>query len=338
LRWLDIAIPLIFFTPAQFESLWITPNLAHGPLPLLLIVLYCLAWTCELPAVRYTLVLILNFAAIYTGFGLFIGVITPLWLAVEFYFRRQARQPAKWLLVSLAISLASLGSFFIGYRLDPDAKCFSLQPHGVVRYLDFVVLMLAHFFGARSSRPVVWVLLGIAVLTAMVYVLGSLGWRLWKARGYAPRKLIPAVLVGYGLIFCAATAYGRACFGPYVAFSSRYTEYVELAMLGLYLYASDFRGPGLRRNCVRKLTSGIFLMLLLMGAGPIQREDRSDMRYYLSRKESWRKCYLKTGDLLGCDKTVDFLVYPVEERTGLQGKLEFLKQKRLNLYSGLPPG
>ena len=160
LRWFDLAIPLIFFTPAQFESLWITPNLAHGPLPLLLIVLYCLALTCESTVARYTLALILNFVAIYTGFGLLIGFITPLWLLLDYYSRREARQSANWLLVLLALSLASLGSFFVGYRLEPDAQCFSLQPHGVVRYLNFAALMLAHFLGARSSRPLVWVLLG----------------------------------------------------------------------------------------------------------------------------------------------------------------------------------
>ena len=137
LRWFDLAIPLIFFTPAQFESLWITPNLAHGPLPLLLIVLYCLALTCEAAAIRYTLALILNFVAIYTGFGLFIGFITPLWLLLDYYSRREARQSANWLLVRVAIALASLGSFFVGYRMDPDAACFSVQPHGVMSYLNF---------------------------------------------------------------------------------------------------------------------------------------------------------------------------------------------------------
>jgi uncharacterized membrane protein len=336
LRWPDLAIPLIFFTPAQFESLWITPNLAHGLLPLLLIVLYCLALTCEFPATRYTLVLLLNFAAIYTGFGLFIGFITPLWLLLDYYSRREARQSVNWLVVLLAISLASLGSFFAGYRLDPDAQCFSLQPHGVAHYLNFAVLMLAHFFGARSSRPVAWVLLGGGVLVAMLFIVGSFGWLFWERKSYLTRDLIPAVLTGYGLIFCAGTAYGRACFGPYVAFSSRYTEYVELGMLGVYLYALDFRASGLRQSWARKLVPGIFLMFLLMGAGPVQRDDRSDMRYYHSRKENWRKCYLNTEDLQGCDKEAGFAVYPVAARTGLKEKLEYLKRERLNLYSDAP--
>ena len=336
LRWFDLAIPLIFFTPAQFESLWITPDLAHGPLPVLLMVLYCLALTCEAAATRYTLALLLNFVAIYTGFGLLIGFITPLWLLLDYCSRREGRRSANWLLVLLALSLASLGSFFVGYRLDPDAQCFSLQPHGVVRYLNFTALMLAHFLGARSSRPFVWELLGGVLLAAMLWVVASFGKRLWNRRSYAGRNLIPGILVGYGLIFCAATAYGRACFGPYVAFSSRYTEYVELGMLGLYLYALQLDAPGFLRPWARKLLPGLLLAFLAMGAGAVQREDRIDMRYYYTAKESWRKCYLKTEDIQGCDKAAQFTIYPVAERTGLKEKLEFLKRTKQNLYSASP--
>src|ERR1700739_1949559 len=52
----DIAIPVIFFTPTQYESLWVTPDFAHGPLPLFLVVLYCLALTCARALTRYALV------------------------------------------------------------------------------------------------------------------------------------------------------------------------------------------------------------------------------------------------------------------------------------------
>src|SRR5499425_2660591 len=41
----DICIPLIFLTPLQYEALFITANLTQGPIPLLLILLYCAAWT-----------------------------------------------------------------------------------------------------------------------------------------------------------------------------------------------------------------------------------------------------------------------------------------------------
>jgi hypothetical protein len=39
----DVIIPVAFLSPLPFETLFVTPNFAHGPLPLLLIVLYCWA-------------------------------------------------------------------------------------------------------------------------------------------------------------------------------------------------------------------------------------------------------------------------------------------------------
>ncbi len=119
LSFADIAIPLIFFTPAQYESLWVTTDFAHGPLPLLLLVLYCLALTFEGAGTRYVLVLIVNFLGIYTGFGFLVGLITPIWLVLEYYARRAARETAGWVFMPLALSLVSLASFFVGYKSEP---------------------------------------------------------------------------------------------------------------------------------------------------------------------------------------------------------------------------
>ena len=99
----DLAIPAIFLTPARCESLWVTPDFSHGPLPLLLLVLYCLALTSKRAAAGYTLVLIINFLAIYTGYGLLIGVITPIWLMAEYYFRHEAHQPARMAILAFVV-------------------------------------------------------------------------------------------------------------------------------------------------------------------------------------------------------------------------------------------
>ncbi|HTO08625.1 MAG TPA: hypothetical protein VMR86_16370, partial [Myxococcota bacterium] len=76
-------IPISFLGPAQYESLWVMPNFSHGPLPLLLLVVYCLAWTVRRTALRYSLVLLVSFLTTYTGFGFFVGALTPLLLCVD---------------------------------------------------------------------------------------------------------------------------------------------------------------------------------------------------------------------------------------------------------------
>jgi hypothetical protein len=79
----DVIIPMLFFTRVQWETFLGTTNPAHGSLLLLLIVLYCLSWTNRRDIAKYPLIVIFNFLAVYTGFGLFLGSVTPVILALE---------------------------------------------------------------------------------------------------------------------------------------------------------------------------------------------------------------------------------------------------------------
>src|SRR5262249_45185912 len=65
----DVVVPAILFTPAQWETLVLTPNFAHGPLPLLLVMLYFLAWTLPNGKAKFPLVLLVNFFTVYTGWA-----------------------------------------------------------------------------------------------------------------------------------------------------------------------------------------------------------------------------------------------------------------------------
>src|ERR1039458_8579996 len=58
LAWTDVAIPMIALTPAQWEALWSSVNYAHGNFPVLLIVLYCLAWTWRNERAKYAPIVI----------------------------------------------------------------------------------------------------------------------------------------------------------------------------------------------------------------------------------------------------------------------------------------
>jgi len=324
-RLFDIAIPLIFLTPAQFESLWITPNFAHGPLPLLLIVLYCVALTRERAVTRYVVVLIVNFLAIYTGFGLLIGFITPVWLILEYYSRNPARRPATLVFIPLALSLASLGSFFAAYNIEPSVDCFSLLPHAPVTYVTFFLGMLAHNFGARGSQ-IISLPLGAGALAAMIFVLASFGKRFKEAKSYTPESLVPAVLVAYCLLFCAATAYGRSCLGSHLAFESRYTNYLALGIFGLYLHS-------LRGQRAGKIFAGLLLAMLLTGSLKTSPADQYQMERFHEVKANWRSCYLRIEDVEQCDQAAGFWIYRFPEPTDLKDKLEYLKQTKQNLYS-----
>ena len=331
LSFLDIAIPLIFFTPAQYENLWITPNFAHGPLPLVLVIVYCIALTCRRAVTRYSFALLVNFLAIYTGFALFLGLITPVWLLLDYCLERRAGQPSNLTLGALAVSLLSLGSFFVGYVYAPAADCFSLRPQSPVDYFVFVDLILAHFFGARGSRFYTSIPMGSVILALMILVLVIFGKHLKRSRNYTAKDLVPAILVSFCLLFCVFNAYGRTCFGRGVAFSSRYTEYVELGVLGMYFQALNARGMW-----TQKIFPGLVLVALLIGSFSVTPQDGYVMQYFHNIKANWLSCYLRVEDIHRCDEEVGFGLYQFPERTNMKKKLEFLKQTKQNLYSALP--
>ncbi len=330
IRLFDLAIPMIFLTPAQYESLWVTPDYAHGPLPLLLVVLYCVAITCKRAAVRYTLLLIVNFLAIYTGYGLLMGIITPAWLMLEYYSQRAARRPASIVLLPFALSVVSLASFLVGYVPETFVDCASPAPRSPVTYFTFFLGMLAHNFGARGPQ-IISIPLGAAALTAMIFVLIAFGKSLKRSNECAPKELVPAVLVGFCLLFCAATAFGRACLGSNLAFESRYTNYLALGILGVYFYFLSARGQWKGKVLLYAL-----LALLSFAAAPTLASDRSAMQRYHDIKSTWRNCYLKTEKIHECDQEAGFWIYPFPEGIGLKAKLEYLKHSRQNLYSDLP--
>lgn len=76
LSYSDVALPVIFLSLEQYETLLNVPNPAPYAYPLLLIMLYCVALLCRNRLLRYALVLTLNFLLIYTGYGLVMGVVT----------------------------------------------------------------------------------------------------------------------------------------------------------------------------------------------------------------------------------------------------------------------
>ncbi|HTR27522.1 MAG TPA: hypothetical protein VMI10_26365 [Terriglobales bacterium] len=340
----DTIIPLLFLTPLQYETLVVTPNPSHGPLPSLLTVLYCICWLVPSYRLKYICVLLVNFLLIYTGFGVFIGVVTPALLALDYYANIRHLAPKyQWgVATAMVISIASLASFFIGYKLDPAVACFSAVPalNKSVLYLWFIALMFAN--AACFKFSTLATLIGSIALLALVMGLSITFKRLLSRESNAwPRDAAITALLAYCGAYCLGTAYGRLCEGLAGASASRYTPYVVLGIFGLYLCALSNR----RRN----LRIALVLMLLtfaLLGARPLNRIDAWELDYLSNRKSDWRECYLARHDIYECDALTRFQIDPNQgtavkldpraeqppEAAGLQEKLDFLERNRLNLY------
>jgi len=324
LTWTDVTIPMLVFTPAQWESDWNTVNLAHGILPVLLVILYCLAWTWENERYKYALIVGLNFVTLYTAFGFFIGVLTPLLLAAKYREKRSV-----YVLVCLGLSIVSLASFFVSYRNEDASGCASILAAPAPAYLQFFALMFASPFGFRGIDPAATIA-GAAVLAAVAGV-AAVSWKRLIARCFGARGLyaVLATLGSYSLLFCAATTIGRTCTGVIEAHSSRYAIYKQLAIVGLYFWVLTVRQLNWRRALWWALP------VLLAPSLSITQRDRQDMSDLFKLKSGWRACYLSGKPADDCDEE-NGAIHPDPDRTHLQEKLDYLRATRQNLFSDAP--
>lgn len=327
----DVCIPLIFLNPLQHETLFMTANLAHGPLPVLLVLLYCLAWTIPNLPWRYGLVLLINFATIYTGFGFFLGVITPVALVADYWLElRHARAGKIYFALALVLSLVSLGSFFLQYVFQSAVDCSPNLFTSPGAYLQFLFLIFANLLGVQGIDlfpQLAGAVIGLALVAAFAVAFRDL----WIS-GKTPRSSawVAGILLSYALLFAANTAYGRSCLELHAAQESRYIMYMELALLGFYFVLLAMRKSALRLVLLLVLTAA------LVATVPVRPRDALVMSYYSLGKQNWKACYLQLEDIRQCNAIIRFVVYPRPEQNNLKGKLEFLKQTRQNLYSDSP--
>jgi hypothetical protein len=321
----DIIIPSIFLTLAQMEVLVGEENPSYSVFPELLIGLYCLAWMLQKPIARYATVLVLNFLLIYTGFGIFMGVVTIGGLLFELQRAfRSGPNPRGLTTGAFVLAIASLASFFYHYRWDPSIACHFPDPH-VWNYAWFVGLMMAYFLGLRAVLPAT--LTGVILVTAASAILLWHGVRLWRRQGASPSNLIVVILLSFSLLFAANAAVGRTCFGmPEAAQFSRYMGLLVPAFLAIYFHLLT-----LQEGTVR--TALLWLFVLAVIPGTVCMPNGYSPQIVKDGKLAWKTCILQTGNIDYCDHATGFQVYPNPRRTQLLEKLQFLQKNRLNLYS-----
>ena len=147
------AIPLIFFNLHQYEVFVGAANLSHGAMPMLLFMLYCLAWFCPEPRGRLLAVGGLTFLLVFTGFGMFIGLVTPILAGLEAIqaLRSGDRTRAGFAVLALLMTAAAWALFFHDYLFIATADAFRLPWNRWQEYFFFAAMMLANSFGLH--RP-----------------------------------------------------------------------------------------------------------------------------------------------------------------------------------------
>jgi hypothetical protein len=322
----DVVIPLLFLNLGQYEALVSASNPAHSALPLLMLMAYALLLTARRRRIVYLGLLGLNFFMIFTGYGFFLGLITPPLLLFEILRRGEGAPVATgFLSACLVLSIASLLVFFVGYDPGTDPTCFPPQLEHAWNYPAFASLMFNRVLGLGKSGPLA-VLGGLVLLVVLLAVLvANLRW-LGRAPN-AARPLVILVLLAFSLLFAGFAGFGRACFSVDDAYRSRYVTLLLPAYLALY-----FSILGIERARLRNSVVAAFVLTVGVCELRPKPNDVFTAAAALRGRSAWALCYVEHEDVRLCNRKTRFLVHPEPQRTQLRERLRFLRERQLNLY------
>ena len=323
---------VLFLNLRQWEIFVGTPNISHGAMPLVLLLAACLAWFVRNVWLRAALVALLAFFMIFTGFGLFGGLVLPVVLISEIVSdwsdgRRLVCLPNA---VALLFILGSWLLFFSGYVFAPAVAGFRFPHERPWEYVPFAGLLLSNAIGV-SGHGFTAVVVGILLLTLLGVVClahaGSL-FASGKTEG-RPRRQTIFTLTAFTLAFIVNTAVGRICLGWVGADSSRYIPLIAPGFLGIF-FCLNYLSSRLR-------SLSAFAAILLCGAGMLNPNlrDEADLRAAFEGRNAWCRAYLDCRDPVVASKISGYLVYPEPEK--IRERLQFLETHRLSfLHSGCP--
>jgi hypothetical protein len=319
------AVPLVFLNVHQYEVFVGAVNLSYASMPMLLFMAYCLSWFLENDLGRSLAIGSLTFLLIFTGFGLFAGLLTPPLVMVDAVqsWRNGRLRRAWWSMIALVFAGVGWALFARGYVFQPAVSGFRFPYEHPLEYGVFVARMLGNFYGTAVLS--VWQLVvGALGATALVAIAVRNGCRC-VARGIAgeTHAVVLFCLAAFALLFCANCAIGRVFTGPIAPLAPRYAALLIPGGLAIFLQLAEL---GVQRNMVWLAT--VYVVLLVPGTSIRRADEIYGANWYADGLRSWKAAYLRTHDEAQADQVAHFPVYP-----GPVGdKLTFLEDRHLNLF------
>lgn len=326
-RRLLLAVPVVCLNARQCGAFVSAPNPSHGAIPLALLIGCGLAGFARDPRWRLGLIAGLTGLAIFTGFGLFAGVLTPVLIAVD--GRAGDRRTRRAAVASLALIVACWGVFARHYWPDSASPKFRFPFHPAVDYLYWTAALLANAAGVVTlddgPTPSVAVLaVGTGLAAAGVVVVLVRLRRVFR-RGIAaePTAAAVALLAGFTLLFAADAAVGRTPEGWPTGASSRYVTPCVPLLLALLLHG----GTSARRWT--RVATAVAAVLLALRTTTVNDSNLASVAAFRDGCLRWRAAYLATGTQGAADQLSGFRLYPHPD---LDGRLRYLRDRGLNLF------
>lgn len=324
-----LAVPVLFFNAHQFEVFVGATNLSHGAMPVLMLLLFSLACFIRSPGLRLSVLSILTFNLVFTGFGAFAGMVAPVLFAAEAVqaFRAGDRRRAAYAGLALAGVGATWFLFFRGYVFDPAAADFRFPYEKPLQYPVFVARMLAHFYGLSASG-LAPILVGFGLVLALLATCLRHGWTvLRRGVGEHPRSAALFFLAAYEIAFCASDAVGRVMGGDSAPLASRYVTLVIPAALLIVLELSALSRPKAAFwACLA------FAAAAAPGCLSLSPREQADAAWYHNTRANWKAAYLRTHDQKAADNEAHFGMYP----ESIAFELSFLERNHYNLFQPGP--
>lgn len=169
---MDIVLFALILSPTQHGLFSATPNISHGSMPFLLLILYSFAWLNH-SKYKYYLIGFINFLLVFTGFGFFIAPISIFLILLDLWRFKEDRIHK---VLSLLLCLSSLALFFYDYNFNhPQDLAGELENSSLNLYLSFIFVSLANYWSLTISS--IWdmvfgainfmIILGLMVLSTI---------------------------------------------------------------------------------------------------------------------------------------------------------------------------
>ena len=326
----DLWFPFLFFSPIHWEHMIITPNISHSILPLCLILFYALAWTIPNIYLRAACILTLNFLLIFTGFGIFMGLITLGLLIIELVYSivKKNALMIRYTATCFVIALSSFAIFSIGYKFHQATDPINLSMQSLYKIPAFMALMNANLFGLKYlDHPAISLVVGFLLLFAILAIF-IIHFKNYFRNPFQEKPIdkVIVALIGYSLLFSFVTALGRDSYGVNGGQVSRYMALLIPGYMGVY-----FALLTARINYRNVLLIAFSLMILIAGGLPMNFRDQEMMIHISRGKTLWKECYLETENYYGCNQSTGFKIHPRKESIVIE-RLNYFKENDLNLY------
>lgn len=329
----DLIIPFVCLSVGKMDVPILVPFPSHSTMPVLLLILYAICLTFDQTAIRIGLLAVINFLAIFTGWGIFVGFITPFVL-IYFFLQNRKTENEKdkiWIASAFVFSVLSLVFYFNDYTVYSGVECFTLPHYPLTDYWKFFALMLSNSVGFGCGRKVyLSFFLGTVVFAAFIFTAIVNLWKILRRGETGERNLnlIIVVLLTFSGLFIATATVGRTCLGECTAAAGRYQPLLIPAWLAVY-----FAFVTLKENRVR-FAAG-FLLIVFCFIIPQSRDKAYQVSAEINRdiKNNWKACYLATEDAEECDRKVGTSIFAPLPSIRAKDRFEYLKQRRLNFFS-----